>query len=256
MAEDGGRHPLADGCPPEWASAWGEDTHGVFVQFRVGAVEQRMRWIRPGVFVMGSPRTEEWRSNDETQHRVTLSRGYWLADSPVTQALWQAVTGDTPSRFQGDARRPVERVSWHDCQYFCARLGERMRGPTFRLPTEAEWEYACRAGTQGATYAPSNLDDIAWYDNNSDDTTHAVKEKLANQWGLHDMLGNVWEWCSDFGSAAQQDSAVPAGGERRVMRGGSWGYQARYVRAALRGARDPRYRSSGLGLRLALDQDE
>jgi len=247
MAADGGRHPLVEGCPPEWASGWGEDVFGVFVEFRVGAVEQRMRWIRPGQFIR--------------QHPVTLTRGYWLADTPVTQALWEAVLGENPSKFQGDTQRPVEQVSWHDCQRLCVRLGERVAGPAFRLPTEAEWEYACRAGTTEATYAEAlkqKLDDIAWYSDNSQMKTHAVKAKLANQWGLHDMLGNVWEWCSDWyssdSSAAQQDPAGPATGGSRVVRGGSWGADAGYVRAASRGRLAPGDRYGDLGLRLVRDQ--
>jgi len=262
MAADGGRHPLVEGCPPEWASGWGEDVFGVFVEFRVGAVEQRMRWIRPGQFMMGSPVGEQGRDDgDEGQHSVTLTRGYWLADTPVTQALWEAVLGENPSKFQGDTRRPVEQVSWHDCQRLCVRLGERVAGPAFRLPTEAEWEYACRAGTTEATYAEAlkhKLDDIAWYHDNSQMKTHAVKAKLANQWGLHDMLGNVWEWCSDWyssdSSAAQQDPAGPATGVLRVFRGGSWGGVAGDVRAAGRYGYAPGDRRDFLGLRLVRDQ--
>jgi len=254
VVADGGWHPLADGYPPEWASAWGEDQFGIFVEFRVGEVDQRMRWIRPGKFMMGSP-----HEGDETQHKVTLTRGFWLADTPVTQALWSEVMGENPSRFDGDLGRPVEQVSWEVCQRFCATLHARVGGSVFRLPTEAEWEYACRAGTRAATYAP--LDDAAWYSANSG-RTHAVKKKLANKWGLHDMLGNVWEWCSDWhdrqyysSSAAQQDPSGPATGEGRVIRGGSWGSGARNVRAAFRFAREPGSRSVALGLRLARDQE-
>lgn len=271
MAGDGGRHPLTSGCPPEWASAWGQDQFGVFVEFRVGEVDQRMRWIRPGSFLMGSPETERGRDDDEgPQHEVILSRGFWLADTPVTQALWTEVMGENPSGFKdgGDLRRPVEQVSWEDCQRFCAQLREQLRerspGSAFRLSTEAEWEYACRARTRGATYGEAlgvQLDDIAWYSGNSNGQTHLVKEKLANQWGLHDMLGNVYEWCSDYAyrrysSTTACDPKDTTSGEARVLRGGSWGFPARYVRAACRGASDPGDRHSSLGLRLARDQDQ
>ena len=258
----GGWHPLVDGCPPGWANAWGEDEYGVFVAFRVGRVVQRMRWIRPGEFWMGSPEGEEGRFEDEgPRHRVRLTRGFWLGETPVTQALWEAVMGENPSRFQGDVQRPVEQVSWEDCQRFCARLGERSIGPAFRLPTEAEWEFVCRAGMEEATYAErlgASLAEVAWWGENSGDSTHAVRRKLANQWGLHDMLGNVLEWCSDwsgsYSSAVQRDPAGPAVGRFRVFRGGSWGDDAGGVRAAYRGAGRPDVRDSDLGLRLARDQ--
>ena len=157
----GARHPLQDGLAPVWAVAWGEDRHGLFAAFAVGppdrAVEQRMRWIPPGTFRMGSPKTERGRWRDEgPQHDVTLSRGYWLGETPVTQALWVAVMGENPSRFRGeqpeDLQRPVERVSWDDCQGFLDRLNAQVPGLAARLPTEAEWERACRAGTTAATW--------------------------------------------------------------------------------------------------------
>jgi len=255
---DGAGHPLVTGCPPEWASGWGQDRHGVFVEFRVGGVTQRMRWIPPGEFMMGSPPEEKERYSNEDQHRVTLTHGYWLGDTPVTQALWLAVMGENPSHFQGEPRRPVEQASWEDCQHFCARLGARVQGLTCRLPTEAEWEYACRAGTRDARYG--ELDAVAWYAKNSGGETHLVKLKAANPWGLFDMLGNVWEWCSDWYSqysrAAQRDPAGAAAGALRVMRGGSWGHGAGDVRAAYRGADPPGFRYASLGLRLARDQDE
>ena len=216
---------------------------------------------------MGSPASEEGRHDDEgPQHEVTLTRGFWLADTPVTQALWSAVMGENPSRFQdgGDLRRPVEQVSWEDCQRLCEHLCERVSGPAFRLPTEAEWEFACRAGTKDATYAEKlrvSRDEIAWYTANGENQTHPVKLKLSNQWGLYDVLGNVWEWCSDhayrvYSSAAQQNPTGPAAGGSPVVRGGSWFDLAGGVRAAFRFAFDPGDRDSFLGLRLARDQDQ
>ena len=278
--DDRGRHPLDTGCPPEWASAWGHDHFGVFVEFRVGDVDQRMRWIRPGIFLMGSPPDDAQAYGDEhPQHLVRITTGFWLADTPVTQALWQAITGENPSHFRGDPRRPVEQVSWDDCQHFCAQLQGLVPGPPFHLPTEAEWEYACRAGTAEATYADKlklSLDDIAWYNRNSGGETHPVREKAPNPWGLYDTLGNVREWCSDrsyrsysesgdgesnsnsnrdrSSSPALPDPQGPATGGYRVFRGGSWYGHARGVRAAYRHANGPGYRSGNLGLRLAREQ--
>lgn len=228
LRRESGLTPLADGLPEPWAAEWGEDRYGVFQGFAVDGVVQRMRWVPPGTFTMGSPETEAGRWKDEgPQHEVVLSRGYWLADTPCTQALWQAVMGSNPSRFVSP-ERPVENVSWDDCQVFLAKLAGRVHGLGARLPTEAEWERACRAGTTQATWlgdleilgknnAPL-LDPIAWYggnycsinfnlDNGHDITgefwkekqyqqtkggTHPVRFKRPNPWGLFDMLGNVF----------------------------------------------------------------
>lgn len=258
---DGGEHPLRDGCPSEWASSWGEDEHGVFEGFTVGGVEQRMRWIAPGTFMMGSPASDRESFGDEKpEHEVTLTHGYWLADTPVTQALWRAVMGDEPSHFKGDDR-PVEKVSWEDCQRFCERLNQRMpAGFLARLPTEAEWEHACRAGTTTPRY-DGDLGSIAWFSDNSEGQTHSVKQKEPNRWGLYDMLGNVYEWCQDcwdygtpYSSEPQQDPKGPATGGDRVFRGGSWVVLARGVRAAYRSGDPPGGRDQNLGLRLARDQ--
>lgn len=262
-------HPLAEGCPSEWATSWGEDEHGVFEGFTAGGVEQRMRWVEPGSFTMGSPEEELGRFEHEgPRHIVTLTRGYWIADTPVTQALWKAVMGKNPSRFEG-GDRPVEQVSWDDCQAFCEALNERMP-PGFgaRLPSEAEWERACRAGTETATYGgdldgddvATVLDPIAWYQHNSGRQTHPVKKRLPNAWGLYDVLGNVWEWCEDFGyrqysSEAQENPGGPTtGGGLRVIRGGSWYEHAGNIRAAYRVGFHPGGRSLLLGLRLVRDQ--
>lgn len=264
---DGRWHPLRDGFPPPWASEWGQDRFGVFVGFRVGDVQQRMRWIPAGTFLMGSPKGERGRfAHEGPQHQVTLTRGSWLGDTPVTQALWKAVTGENPSGFESPDH-PVEQVSWDDCERFCKALTELVPGSGFRLPTEAEWEHACRAGTTAATYggeledekrAPV-LEPIAWYDGNSDGQTHPVKQKQPNAWGLYDMLGNVWEWCQDgmrdYSSDALQDPKGPMRtGGFRVNRGGSWLDLARCVRAAYRNGRHPSYRVDDLGVRLARDQ--
>ncbi|NLF16763.1 MAG: formylglycine-generating enzyme family protein, partial [Lentisphaerae bacterium] len=213
-----------------------------------------MVYIPAGSFTMGSPETEAGRRSDERQHGVTLTRGFYMGQCEVTQGQWERVMGSNPSKFKGaglDA--PVEMVSWDDCQAFCRKLGEG-----FRLPTEAEWEYACRAGTATALYTGSltilgkcnapDLDPIAWYSGNSGVTyaggtdtsgwaekqyphdragTHPVGKKQPNPWGLYDMVGNVWERCQDwygvYPSGAVKDPAGPREGAFRVIRGGSYG---------------------------------
>ncbi|MCG8455332.1 MAG: formylglycine-generating enzyme family protein, partial [Holophagales bacterium] len=273
---------------PAWATSAGRDGYGLWASFEVEGVEQRMRWIPPGRFLMGSPESEAGRDEDESpQHPVVLTEGCWLAETPCTQALWEAVMGENPSRFQSPGR-PVEQVRWEDCQVFLDRLNFRFRGLEVELPTEAEWEYACRAGTEAATWrgdlrifgandAPI-LDEIAWYGGNSgvgfdleegEDSsvwrekqhpheragTRGVSEKSPNPWGLCDMLGNVYEWCWDWsGSYAEKEVENPEGpeeGRPRVIRGGSWGSDARRVRAAYRGWCDPGLRYDNLGFRLS-----
>jgi formylglycine-generating enzyme required for sulfatase activity len=223
-------------------------------------VKMVMCWIPPGEFLMGSPEDEEERDYDETQHRVKITQGFWLAKTPTTQAQWQAVMGNNPSRFQGEDL-PVESVSWDDiCGNesgtggFLGALNELIpMGGRFHLPTEAQWEYACRAGTTEPYYG--DLDEIAWYDDNSDDKTHAVGQKKPNEWGLHDMLGNVWEWCSDwFGDydmLAVTDPAGPASGSHRVYRGGFWRSYAGNCRVAARYYRDPGLSAYDVGFRPA-----
>src|SRR5512135_1670804 len=197
-------HPLQRGIPPTWASEWGEDRlHGPWCAFEVGDVVQRLRWIPPGVFWMGSPEDEERRfSYEGPRHLVSIDSGFWMFDTPCTQALWEAVMGENPSYFKvadrpkEGADRPVESVSWKQCQEFLTALNSRLDGIQLSLPSEAQWEYACRAGTVTARYS-ENLDAIAWYDENSGNATHSVAGKEANSWGLYDMLGNVWEWCAN-----------------------------------------------------------
>jgi formylglycine-generating enzyme required for sulfatase activity len=257
-------HPLESGAGPAWASEWGEDRFGVFAAIEVGPVIHRLRWIPAGRFLMGTSKEEKESFSDERpQHEVELTQGFWLGETQVTQALWETVTGENPSHFRG-ATRPVERVSWDEIQErFFPALSERCGASGWRLPTEAEWERACRADTDGPNYGDAitalnggrvpELGDLAWYDENSGNETHPVGEKLPNPWGLYDTLGNVWEWCEDrFGNYAAEAVRDPAGpasgsGSARVLRGGSWDDDARDARAACRGRYAPAARDEFIG---------
>jgi formylglycine-generating enzyme required for sulfatase activity len=204
---------------------------------------------------MGSPRDDDERFDWEFLPRETkIELGFWIFDTPCTQALWEAVMGEGKnlSQFKG-AARPVERVSWNDCQDFLKRLNERLNGLGLSLPLEAQWEYACRAGTPTPRYQ-ENLDEIAWYAQNSGGETHAVGNKAPNAWGLYDLLGNVWEWCADEWRIGDPGSGAPGSGGPlvpRVLRGGSWVRYARYVRAACRIWLDPADRHDNIGFRCA-----
>jgi formylglycine-generating enzyme required for sulfatase activity len=200
-------------------------------------------------------------SGDETpQHRVTISRPFYLGKTEVTQAQWYAVMGNNPANFKTekagmDSRNhPVEEVSWDDVQIFINRLNAKEGKNVYRLPTEAEWEYAARAGTTGERYGA--LNSIAWYDGNSGNKTHPVAQKAPNAWGLYDMLGNVWEWVQDwygddyYANSPSTDPRGPSAGSDRVYRGGSCYDDARFVRAAYRSYGDPGLRFI-LGFRLA-----
>jgi formylglycine-generating enzyme required for sulfatase activity len=223
----------------------------------------QMAYIRPGTFTMGSPASESGRSSDEgPQTQVTLTEGYWLGKTEVTQAQWEALMESIPSKFMGPDR-PVEQVFWSDAMEFCRKLTERERsagrlpeGYEYTLPTEAQWEYACRAGTTGQYGGDGNLDDMGWYRQNSGNTTHPVGQKQANAWGLYDMHGNVWEWCLDwygnYPGGSVRDPTGPASGTGRVGRGGGWGSYAIGCRSAFRSGGVSGYRFNGLGFRLAL----
>jgi len=281
---------------PEWASAIGRDRFGLWSEIAIDPgrdepVIQRLRWIPPGRFWMGSPESEPGRYDDEgPRHQVILTQGYWLFDTPCTQALWEAVMGANPSQFQSPTR-PVEQVSWDQVQDFLKQINARLSGLDLVLPSEAQWEYACRAGTETAIYtgelailgqcnAPA-LDPIAWYSGNSgvdfdlpngyDSSgwpekqyphtragTRPVKLKQASPWGLYDMLGNVWEWTQDHWHDDYRDAPTDGSvwessdsGASRVIRGGSWRRNARYVRAAYRLHFDPDLRFDLLGFRCA-----
>ena len=212
-----------------------------------------------GTFRMGSPSSERGRSSDENQVSVTLSEDFWMAMTEVTQAQWQAVMGTNPSNSKS-FNRPVENVSWDDAQEFIKRVngsGVMPSGWKFALPTEAQWEYACRAGEAGP-YAGGTIEQVAWYSGNSAGQTHDVGTKQANAWGLHDMHGNVWEWCADWKDDTLPGGTDPTGassGSVRVDRGGSWGNGADYCRSAFRSGSTPGGRGSYLGFRLALSSE-
>ena len=216
--------------------------------------------IEPGTFEMGSPETEAGRFDDEGPvHTVTLSQPFYLGKYEVTQEQWQAVMGNNPSDFSGcGSNCPVENVSWEDAQEFIVRLNRNEGVNMYRLPTEAEWEYAARAGTQTAYHFGDDADQLgayAWYNENSDRETHPVGQKQPNGWGLYDMLGNVWEWTAGwygpYSAGSVTDPRGPSTGARRVARGGSWSYYARYCRAANRSRDSPGFRNISLGFRLA-----
>ena len=216
-------------------------------------------WCPPGKFTMGSPPVEKGRFPNEVQHEVTLTRGFWLGKTEVTQGQWQAVMGSLPCHFKDGPNLPVETVGWDDAQEFCGKLtakGLLPEGWKFALPTEAQWEYACRAGTTG-DYA-GDLDGMAWHVGNSGGKTHEVGTKKANAWGLHDMHGNVCEWCADwlgdYPTGATVDPRGPANDPRmvRVVRGGGWFLESQYCRSANREWSAPAYRGNGLGLRVAV----
>lgn len=210
--------------------------------------------VEGGTFTMGATleqRKDAWK-NERPTHRVTLS-SFYIGRYEVTQEEWEAVMGQNPSEFKG-AKRPVENVSWYDCQEFIQKLNA-MTGKNFRLPTEAEWEFAARGGTKsrGYKYAGSNdINSVAWYTSNSDDGTHNVGTKQPNELGLYDMSGNLYEWCSDWYGNYHSSSKTNQKGSHRVCRGGSWVSDARGCRVSNRDYDAPDYGGDVIGLRLAL----
>ncbi len=228
--------------------------------FTVKGVSFKMIAVAGGTFQMGATAEQQSNHDDEKPvHTVTLD-SYYIGETEVTQELWRAVMGNNPSRFTGEDLRPVEHVSWDDCQNFIKELN-KLTGKNFRLPTEAEWEFAARGGNKSSGYrysGSSNIGDVAWYDDNSDNRTHPVKGKNPNELGIYDMSGNVWEWCSDwysggyYSSSPQNNPEGPSSGSNRVLRGGSWGGNAGYCRVAYRNCSRPAYRDYNNGLRVAL----
>ena len=225
--------------------------------FTVDGVSFTMVYVPAGTFTMGATSeqgSDAWEYEIPT-HNVTLN-SYYIGQTEVTQALWKAVMGSTPSYYQGD-QLPVESVSWYDCQEFIMRLNSKT-GKQFRLPTEAEWEYAARGGQSGGTkYAGSNdINSIAWYDNNATNEPHNVATKSPNSLGIYDMSGNVCEWCQDwygdYSSSSQTNPKGPSNGYFRVNRGGSWSYDAGGCRVSFRGLNSPSDGYDNFGLRLVL----
>jgi formylglycine-generating enzyme required for sulfatase activity len=240
-----------------------------------GRTGMEMVWCPPGKFLMGSPVSEPDRFPEETQHEVTLTQGFWIGKYEVTQAQWSAVMGTNPSYFPQKevvrwkvwkwqipvwrqdflaSRRqlPVEQVSWDDCQEFCKKAGQG-----FSLPTEAEWEYACRAGAPGPFAGTGVLNEMGWYDGNSGSKTHPVGRKNPNAWGLCDMHGNVCEWCQDwygedYPAGAVIDPTGPVAGGDRAFRGGRWRSSSRGCRSAGRRGSGPDGRNLSLGFRVVL----
>ena len=213
----------------------------------------QMVYVSGGTFNMGSNDSDA-ESDEKPVHSVSVS-SFYIGETEVTQALWKAVMGNNPSYFKGD-NLPVESVSWSDCQEFIRKLNSAT-GKTFRLPTEAEWEFAARGGdsSRGYKYSGSNtIDNVAWYDGNSSSKTHAVGTKQANELGLYDMSGNVWEWCSDwygdYSSSSQTNPKGPSSGSFRVDRGGGWFDYEGLCRVPLRNYFDPDCSNYDLGLRL------
>jgi formylglycine-generating enzyme required for sulfatase activity len=228
-----------------------------FVWTHIGT-GMKFAYIPAGEFVMGSPADEIGRDSNETRHRVKLTRAFMMTTTPVTQSQWKAVMGENPSFFKADDL-PVENVSWDDAVAYCQMLCEQ-EGKQYRLPTEAEWEYACRAGTTTAYYTGDGeaaLDVAGWYHANSEERTQPVGQKKSNAWGLCDVHGNVWQWCNDcFADYPAGDVSDPKGppeGSSRVLRGGAWVSSPHFCRSANRGWNSPHTRHYRLGFRVVLN---
>lgn len=227
------------------------------LEFKVGSCSFNMIRVEHGTFMMGATKEQERAfGNEKPIHQVTLTNDYYIGETQVTQALWKAVMGKNPSRFHGD-NLPVENVSWNDCQSFIQRLNNKT-GKTFRLPTEAEWEYAARGGKKSRNTQYSggnNVNDVAWHNGNTGRKDHPVKTKQANELGIYDMSGNVWEWCQDrfgaYSSDAQTNPSGPKSGPCRVKRGGSRGDSAFFCRLSSRDWNSPGNRDYRLRLVLS-----
>lgn len=232
----------------------GTETSSVTLTNSIG---MKFKLIPAGSFLMGSPKSEKNRANDESpQHKVTLTQPYYLGVYEVTQEQYERVMGENPSHFRG-AKLPVEMVSWEDAREFCKKLSQLEKNMTHRLPTEAEREYAARAGTKTAYYWGDGFDArYAWCDQNRGGKTQEVGTRQANPWGLFDMSGNVWEWCEDwyankYPSVGEEiDPKGAASGSVRVFRGGCWYLDPKGCRLAFRRDGTPDFRGSGLGFRV------
>lgn len=257
--------------PLAWASEWGEDGYGLWQTLIFNDVRQVFRWIEPGTFLMGSPETETGRYNYESRQRVDFESGFWLADTAVTQALWlQVHQGDNPSRHQEHPDFPVHGVSWDDAQAFIAQLNEAIPGFQGRLPSEREWEYACRGGSDTPFNFGETIDSQQANFNGNYPYANApkcefrgkpvpVKSLPANAWGLYEMHGNVWEWCQDAwreSFSVVSSVNMPLSWDspsERIARGGSWDADANFARSAYRYHFDKSQRSEFFGFRLLVD---
>jgi formylglycine-generating enzyme required for sulfatase activity len=238
--------PLGPPLHPSWAAAVGQDAWGTWAEFTVGHTPQRFRLVPVGEFRMGSPASEAGRKQDELPRRVCIETPFWLANTACTQALWRAVTGQFPSHFRGDDL-PVEQVSWDAVNTrFLTELNRRLPGLNAALPTEVQWEYACRAGTDTAFHWGDGPipPDRAHHEFRSPRQTVPVDMFEPNTWGLYQMHGNVMEWCAQTGQSDR--------GEDRVARGGAWNTNARTLRSACRTARSRSSARNDLGFRLAV----
>ena len=243
---------LATGCKCEKASTESGEV-------MVNSIGMKLAYIPAGEFAMGSSLDEEGRQGDELQHIVKLRRAFRIGVTEVTQAQWEAVMGINRSHFKG-GDLPVEKVSWREVVAFCEKLSEK-EGRRYRLVTESEWEYACRAGVTVMFSGSGNIDEMGWYADNSEGQTHSVATKKPNAWGLYDMHGNVSEWCSDiYGSDYPEGTVVdPVGaaeGKYRVIRGGSWSYFARGCRCAARSSAPASYQFKHTGFRVLMEVSE
>jgi len=236
-----------------------DDTNGWASEIRHKDTGIEMVYVVPGGFMMGSPLSEKDRGDDEIQHKVKLTKGFYIGKYELTQGQWEKIMGQNPRvnppvESNGD-NLPVKQISWDDCRTFCEKLGCGAR-----LPTEAEWEYAARGGNKSKGFIYSggnNLDEVGWYSSNSGTKMHAVGQKKANELGIYDMSGNVWEWCSDwhgnYPSGAVTDPTGPSSGYNQVTRGGSWYSNTWRCRSAVRSIIMMVDRWYALGFRLAMD---
>ena len=256
---------------PDWAEIFGEDEFGVFAEFTLNGVRFAWRWIPPGQFLMGSPPARRGHFDIEgPQHDVTITHGLWAGETPVTQQQWKSLIDVDPSYFKGNDH-PVDSVNWDQCMAFADWLNKQIQGLHASLPTEAQWEFACRAGTQGAFHVQDSkcakpkgldpvLDQLGWFDKNSHDGTHVVRLKSPNSLGLYDLHGNVWEWCRDglrtYSDLPERD---PVGtmldSADRAVRGGCWNGDADQCRAAFRGWNHPNRGWNIFGFRLFAGQE-
>jgi formylglycine-generating enzyme required for sulfatase activity len=229
----------------------------------IPSINYKMVYIAPGTFMMGSPPSEPRPPWKEKQHRVTLTKGFYIGVTEVTQKQWRTIMGGNPSHFKGD-NLPVENVSWNDCQEFILKLNSSEGHNKYRLPTEAQWEYAARAGSKTAFANggisgsggkhDSNLNAMGWYNGNSKNKTHPVAQKKPNAWGLYDMHGNVWELCQDkYVDYSSEHVTDPIGSSYEtncVIRGGSFYHPPRDCRSAVRQYNSRESKASNIGLRL------